>query len=351
MLCCLVDNTIIVCSVCGKSAEKTQNQMSIEESKFWYVKRGDPTYCRKCLVSEKMRLKQELEAMKAVNTMQEKKRKAKSKSDNFLKPILDGKAWKKSRSFMSSFQPSQRALDLAKRAEKRAQNKQEIKQTRKETFSYDLRKELEIRRKLAKLERGTVEGGIEDSIEGSLDVEERKQRVKGRRRSSIVDFFKKFTGKVRRSSFTMPGDEYDLGTESGESGGDIDIITPVGSNQNTPDHTPRSSFDINRGGSGPGPLGRTMEGTVTGTNFQSNSAKDPSPNSERGGKGEDDSFPHSRSFSSSNNGEFDSIAELAELEESECEEQEYYERDSKKSGSSPTQASPAFDETLDMSDD
>ena len=73
MFCCLSDNAIVVCSVCGKSADKTANQLSIEEAKVWYVKRGDPIYCRKCLIEEKLRLKQELETLKAINNMKNRK--------------------------------------------------------------------------------------------------------------------------------------------------------------------------------------------------------------------------------------------------------------------------------------
>ena len=151
MFCCLSDNAIVVCSVCGKSADKTANQLSIEEAKVWYVKRGDPIYCRKCLIEEKLRLKQELETLKAINNMKNKKKD--SKLQLSLRTIKDGKAWKKSESFVSAHKPSQRAMEMTKRAEKRLQSKQEIKEKRKETFSYDLRKELEVRRKLARFEK------------------------------------------------------------------------------------------------------------------------------------------------------------------------------------------------------
>ena len=240
MFCCLEDNTIIQCSVCGKSAEKTQNQLSIEESKMWYVKRGDPIYCRKCLIEEKMRLKQELETLRAIDNMKNKKKGSKVKIS--LRTIKDGKAWKKSNSFISAFQPSQRAVEQVKRAEKRAQTKQEIHQNRKETFQYDLRKELEVRRKLAR-----IEVGESDMREGrrprqrssmfgskknkSAPREQRREEasLRGRRRrSSIIDFFKKFSKHGRRSS---------LEAKDGIEVDEQDIITPVNSTNTSPRHS------------------------------------------------------------------------------------------------------------------
>ena len=185
---------------------------------MWYVKRGDPIYCRKCLIEGKMRLKQELETLRAIDNMKNKKKESKVKIS--LRTIKDGKAWKKSNSFISAFQPSQRAVEQVKKAEKRAQTKQEIQQNRKETFQYDLRKELEVRRKLAR-----IEVGESDMREGkrprqrssmfgskknrSAQREQRRDSLKSkeaslrgrRRRSSIIDFFKKFSKHGRRSSW------------------------------------------------------------------------------------------------------------------------------------------------------
>ncbi len=255
MLCCFADSTIVECSVCGKSSGKTVNQLSIEESKAWYVKRGDPIYCRKCLVAEKIRLKQELETLKAINVM--KNRKKDSKMALSLRTIKDGKAWKKSESFVSAYKPSQKAIDLTKRAEKRAQNKQEIQQSRKETFSYDLRKELEVRRKLSKLEKGEREQNLnlEDIMSSDADGDQMKKKSRrGRRRSSIVEFFKKFTKSTakRKSSITVDSNSLDpYGDEENKE--EEHIITPVGSNQTTPrhsfDHTYVSTSAANTGSS------------------------------------------------------------------------------------------------------
>jgi len=237
MFCCLSDNAIVVCSVCGKSADKTANQLSIEEAKVWYVKRGDPIYCRKCLIEEKLRLKQELETLKAINNMKNKKKD--SKLQLSLRTIKDGKAWKKSESFVSAHKPSQRAMEMTKRAEKRLQSKQEIKEKRKETFSYDLRKELEVRRKLARFEkcendqkinvakkvRRMSQDADKKARRMSQDTTDTKSLRGRRRRSSIIDFFKKFSKGGRRASVE-----------------EQDIITPVTSSHNSP----RSSFDGSR---------------------------------------------------------------------------------------------------------
>ena len=96
---------------------------------------------------------------------------------------------------------------------------------------------------------------------------------------------------------------------------------------------------------------------VTGTNFQSNPSKDPSPNADFSGSSAsslEESFPRERSYSSSNNGEFDSIAELAELEEEEgqwVKNQEELEKANKKGEAYEGSTTPGFDETLDMAQD
>ena len=275
MVFCCIDNSIIICVVCGKSANKTKNQLTIEESKQWYVKRGDPVYCRKCLISEKLRLKQELETLKAINSMKNKKKDSKLKVS--LRTIKDGKAWKKSDSFISAFKPSQKALEQTKKAEKRAQSKQDIKQNRKDNFSYDLKKELEVRRKLVKLERMRIErnsietgrnkkngpnrrkssivkffkkvatnksgGGDGDGNEQNKSPKRDKQRsfVKDgskdkERRSSIVDFFKKFSSGKSGSS-----KQVDVG-QSGEEEEEYSN-TPVTSNNNSLTTTPHHSLD------------------------------------------------------------------------------------------------------------
>ena len=280
VLCCLVDNEIVVCSVCQKSAGKTKNELTIAECKQWYVKRGDPIYCKKCLVNEKIRLKQELETLKAINAMQNKKKTSKLKLS--LRTIKDGKAWKKSDSFVASHKPSPKVLEQTKRAEKRAQSKKDIKQNRKENFSYDLRKELEVRRKLGRIERLQEDGERSNNLQkrrrssiveffkkigsggpvtqpsdageprassetGGVGAE---QKVRRRRRSSIVEFFKKFAAPKmpnRKSGFKGKANnnhspssregEYGVGVE--QEPGEECIITPVNSNPNTPRH----SFD------------------------------------------------------------------------------------------------------------
>ncbi|QDZ25298.1 hypothetical protein HOP50_16g78460 [Chloropicon primus] len=254
MLCCLGDSAIIVCSVCEKSADKTQNQLSIEEAKMWYVKRGDPIYCRKCLIEEKLRLKQELETLKAINNMKNKKKE--SKLQPSLRPIKDGKAWKKSQSFLSAHKPSQKAMELTKRAEKRSQSKQEIKEKRKETFQYNLRKEMEVRRKLARFEKGEQEQSqkvqrkirraSQDAGKTPSGPSEATIRSR-RRRSSIVDFFKNLRKGRRSSSISMPRDSPGLGNifADGRSGSldekeeEQDLVTPV----STANNSPRGSFN------------------------------------------------------------------------------------------------------------
>ena len=130
MLCCArgPKRQVVACSRCSKTTKKTIDELDTTELKAWYIKKGQPIMCRPCLVSEKLRLKNEIARIK---------RERKKGKGTPLRGIDDKKAWKDSNSFIREHTPSARAMQKTHKAQKVAEKKYSMEQMKLVKFSYN----------------------------------------------------------------------------------------------------------------------------------------------------------------------------------------------------------------------